>query len=92
MPTPYRRISDATALLGAVGVVFGFWLWAYCEGFDTLGKSSLALGSLLLFISFVLYVRAKGYPAWWCLLFLVAGPGAFLVFGCLPKRPNDHAA
>ena len=80
------------ALLGILGVVLGFWLLAYREGFDTLGRSSLAAGALLLFLSFVLYARAKGYSAWWCLLFLVAGPGAFFVFWFLPDRHHDHAA
>jgi hypothetical protein len=78
--------------LGAVGVVLGFWLLFYWEGFDTLGKSSLAAGALLLFASFVLYLRAKGYPAWWCLLFFFAGPAALFVFWFLPDRERDHAA
>src|ERR1051326_1424074 len=72
MHTRYRRSSDATALLGVVAVVLGFWLFVYRDGFDTLGKGSFAIGVMLLFISFVLYVRAKGYPAWWCLLFFIA--------------------
>jgi len=88
----YRRRSDATALLGAGGVVFGFWLYAYCEGFSALGEGSLAAGALLLFSSFMFYVRAKGYPAWWCLLFFVTGPGAFVVIWFLPDRYHDHPA
>ena len=92
MHTRYRRTSDATALLGVVGVVLGFWLLVYRDGFDTLGKGSFAAGVLLLFLSFVFYVRAKGYPAWWCLLFFIAGPAAFWVFWILPDRHRDNVA
>ena len=92
MHTRYRRSSDATALLGVLAVALGFWLLFYRDGFDTFGKCSFAAGVLLLFLSFVLYVRAKGYPAWWCLLFFIAGPTALWVFWVLPDRRHDNVA
>ena len=90
MQKGYRRSSDAATLLGVAALVLGYWLLVYRDGFDMLAKISLAGGVLLLFSAFVLYVRAKGYPAWWCLLFFLAGPGAFFVFWILPDRHHDH--
>ena len=33
------------------------------------GRAAFGIGVAVLFVAFVLYVRAKGYPAWWSLLF-----------------------
>jgi len=85
----YRRSSDAATLLSVAALVLGFWLLVYRDGFETLAEISLAGAVLLFFSAFVFYVRAKGYPAWWSLLFFLAGPGAFLVFWVLPDRHHD---
>ena len=50
--------------MGAVGVVLGFWLLAYHERFEVLGMNLFAMGAVLLFASFVLYVRGKGLKSW----------------------------
>jgi hypothetical protein len=79
----FRRSSDLATVIGVAALVLGSWLLYYREGFGVTGKSSLAVGVALLFLAFVLYVRAKGYPAWWSLLFFV---GAFWILWILPDR------
>jgi hypothetical protein len=91
MNVRYRRSSDVATVLGVIGISLGCWLLFYHGGFDTLGKSSLVVGALLLYLAILLYALAKGYPAWWCLLLFIIGPGAFFVFWILPDRHHEHA-
>jgi hypothetical protein len=79
----FRRSSDVTTLIGVGALVLGYWLLFHREGFDGVGKGCLGIGVAVLFVAFVLYVRAKGYPAWWSLLFFVGG---FWVLWILPDR------
>ncbi len=83
----FGRSSNLVALVGLATLSLGLWQFFYGEGLDALGRSSIVVGLAVLFLSFALYVRAKGYPAWWCLLFFMGG--GFWILWILPDR-TEH--
>ena len=85
----FRRSSDFATIVAVAAFVLGYWLLVYRavdESSLAVGAASIVFGAACLFLAFAFYVRAKGYPTWWCLLFFIAGPVAFWIFWILPDR------
>jgi hypothetical protein len=91
MRTRSRRWSDITSVLGFALLLFAGYQLSYGSGLERLVWPLFALGCILMFVGFWLYVQVKGYNPVWTLLFFFIGPLAFFIFFFLPDREKQNA-